>query len=146
MSLIKAMNSGVSGLRAFQTKMDVIGNNIANVETVGFKSSRVTFAELMTQRLGRSGQSGDSAPQLSNQIGLGVRVASIDRDFSQGVLNNTGVNTDVAIEGDGFFSVKGESQTYLTRAGNFVFNKDGFLVDPSGRKVQGFLEIGRAHV
>lgn len=138
MSLIKAMNSGVSGLRAFQAKMDVIGNNIANVETTGFKSSRVTFAELMTQRLGRSGQSGDSAPQLSNQIGLGVRVASIDRDFSQGVLNNTGVSTDVAIEGNGFFSVQDGAQTYLTRAGNFVFNKDGFLVDPSGRKVQGF--------
>ncbi|KPP96477.1 MAG: flagellar hook protein FlgE [Bacteroidetes bacterium HLUCCA01] len=139
MSLIKAMNSGVSGLRAFQTKMDVIGNNIANVETAGFKSSRVTFAELMTQRLGRSGQSGDSAPQLSNQIGLGVRVSSIDRDFAQGVLNSTGRNTDVALEGEGFFAVRGEGQTYLTRAGNFAFNKDGFLVDPSGRNVQGFL-------
>ncbi|MCC5926856.1 MAG: flagellar hook-basal body complex protein [Bacteroidetes bacterium] len=146
MSLIKAMNSGVSGLRAFQTKMDVIGNNIANVETTGFKSSRTTFAELMTQRLGRSGQSGDSAPQLSNQIGLGVRVASIDRDFSQGVLNNTGVNTDVALEGEGFFSVKDESQTYLTRAGNFVFNKGGFLVDPAGRTVQGFLADRQGNV
>jgi flagellar hook protein FlgE len=139
MSLIRSLNSGVSGLRAFQTKMDVIGNNIANVETAGFKSSRVSFAEMMNQRLGRSGGGGgESSPQLSNQVGLGVRVASIDRDFSQGALQTTGIGTDLAIEGKGFFVVSDGGQNLLSRAGNFVFNKDGFLVDQGGRFVQGY--------
>lgn len=138
MSLIRSLNSGVSGLRSFQTKMDVIGNNIANVETAGFKSSRVSFAEMMNQRLGRSDSGGDSSPQLSNQVGLGVRVSSIDRDFSQGAMQNTGIATDLAIEGNGYFLVNDGSQNLLTRAGNFVFNKDGYLVDQGGRKVQGY--------
>jgi len=138
MSLIRSLNSGVSGLRAFQTKMDVIGNNIANVETAGFKSSRVSFSEMMNQRLGRSGAGGDSAPQLSNEVGLGVRVASIDRDFSQGSMQTTGRSTDLAIEGNGYFMVNDGSQNLMTRAGNFVFNKDGFLVDQGGRQVQGY--------
>lgn len=137
MSLVKSLNSGVSGLRAFQTKMDTIGNNIANVETAGFKSSRVSFAEMMSERLGRSG-GGDSSPQLSNQVGLGVRVASIDRDFSQGAMQSTGRETDLAIEGDGYFMVADSGEQLMTRAGNFVFNKDGFLVDPGGRYVQGY--------
>lgn len=138
MALIRALNSGVSGLRSFQTKMDVIGNNIANVETAGFKASRVTFAELMNQRLGRADAGGESSPQTNNQVGLGVRVASIDRDFSQGVMQSTGRGTDLAIDGRGYFLVHGQAQNYLTRAGNFVFNKDGFLVDPGGRFVQGY--------
>ncbi len=146
MSLIRSLNSGVSGLRAFQTKMDVIGNNIANVETAGFKSSRVSFAEMMNQRLGRPGGGGESSPQLNNQVGLGVRVSSIDRDFSQGALQTTGRNTDLAIEGDGFFLVKDGAQSLLTRAGNFVFNKDGFLVDQGGRTVQGFNADSRGNI
>lgn len=138
MSLIRSLNSGVSGLRAFQTKMDVIGNNIANVETAGFKSSRVSFAEMMNQRLGRSGGGSESSPQNSNQVGLGVRVSSIDRNFSQGAITTTGVGTDLAIEGEGFFVVNSGNQSLMTRAGNFVFNKDGFLVDQSGNFVQGY--------
>ncbi|SMO81582.1 flagellar hook protein FlgE [Gracilimonas mengyeensis] len=137
MSLLKSLNSGVSGLKAFQTKMDTIGHNIANVETAGFKSSRVSFAEMMSERLGRPG-GGGSAPQLSNQVGLGVRVASIDRDFSQGSMNSTGRATDLAIEGEGFFMVSNGGENLMTRAGNFVFNKDGFLVDQGGRSVQGY--------
>lgn len=139
MSLIKSLNSGVSGLKAFQTKMDVIGNNIANVETAGFKSSRVSFAEMMSEKLGRSGGGGDSSPQLSNQVGLGVRVASIDRDFSQGSMQSTGRTTDLAIEGDGYFMVSDGGENLMTRAGNFVFNKDGYLVDQGGRSVQGYI-------
>lgn len=138
MSLIKSMNSGVSGLRSQQAKMDVIGNNIANVETTGFKSSRVTFAEMINQRMGRASGSGDSVPQMSNQVGLGVKVASIDRNFGQGTMKTTGIDTDLGIEGKGFFVVQGEGGQYLTRAGNFVFNKQGFLVDPGGREVQGY--------
>jgi flagellar hook protein FlgE len=139
MSLVKSLNSGVSGMKAFQTKMDVIGNNIANVETAGFKSSSVSFAEMMSERLGRSGGGGDSAPQLSNQVGLGVRVASINRDFSQGAMQNTGRATDLAIEGEGYFMVSDGGENLMTRAGNFVFNKDGMLVDQGGRSVQGYI-------
>lgn len=137
MSLMKSLNSGVSGLRAFQTKMDIIGNNIANVETSGFKSSRVSFTEMLNQRIGSGGGS-ESAPSSSAQVGLGVRISSIDRDFNQGGLQATGRDTDLAIEGRGFFLVADGGQQYLTRAGNFAFNRDGLLVDQSGRKVQGF--------
>ncbi|MCH8547907.1 MAG: flagellar basal-body rod protein FlgF [Balneolaceae bacterium] len=145
MSLIRSLNSGVSGLRAFQTKMDVIGNNIANVETAGFKSSRVSFAEMMNQRMGREG-GGESAPQLNNEVGLGVRVASIDRDFSQGAMNTTGIGTDLAIEGDGYFVVSNGGENLMTRAGNFTFNKDGFLVDQGGRFVQGYNADGNGNI
>src|SRR5690625_5199036 len=138
MRLSRSLNEGVSGLRSFQTKMDVIGNNISNVETAGYKSSRVTFAEMMNQRMGRSGGDGDSAPQLNNEVGLGVRVASIDRDFTQGTMNTTGIETDLAIDGSGFFMVSSGGESLMTRAGNFVFNKDGFLVDQAGRSVQGY--------
>lgn len=137
MSLMKSLNSGVSGLRAFQTKMDVIGNNISNVETTGFKASRITFTEMLSQQIG-SGQSSESAPSSAAKVGLGTRIASIDRDFNQGGLQDTGRKSDLAIEGDGFFMVEDGEQSYLTRAGNFAFNKDGFLVDQSGRQVQGY--------
>lgn len=138
MSLIRSLNSGVSGLKAFQTKMDVIGNNIANVDTSGYKSSRVSFSEMMNQRLGRSGAGGGNSPQLSNEVGLGVRVSSIDRDFTQGAMQTTGRETDMAIEGNGYFMVGDGNQNLMTRAGNFVFNKDGLLVDQGGRTVQGY--------
>ena len=134
---MKSLNSGISGLRAFQTKMDVIGNNIANVDTVGFKSSRVTFADMLSQTVNSSGQNENSA-QSNVQVGLGVRIASIDRDFNQGGFQSTGRTTDLAIEGNGFFMVNENGRDLLTRAGNFSFNKEGFLVDQSGRNVQGF--------
>ncbi|PWN05180.1 flagellar basal-body rod protein FlgF [Rhodohalobacter mucosus] len=137
MSLMKSLNSGISGLRAFQTKMDVIGNNIANVDTIGFKSSRITFSEMLSQQIS-SGQGSSSSPQAGAQVGLGVRISAIERDFNQGGLQTTGRRTDVAIEGNGFFMVNEGDQPFLTRAGNFAFNKDGFLVDQSGRSVQGF--------
>ncbi|SHG14747.1 flagellar hook protein FlgE [Fodinibius roseus] len=137
MSLIKSLNAGVSGLKSFQTKMDTIGNNIANVDTTGFKSSRVTFSELMNENIGGNG-GGESAPSLSNQVGLGVRVASVDRDFSQGTIENTGKTTDLAIEGDGYFMINDGTQDLMTRAGNFTFNQNGNLVDQSGNHVQGY--------
>jgi len=117
--------------------MDTIGNNISNVDTNGFKSSRVTFSELMNENIGGAG-GGESAPSQSNQVGLGVRVASVDRDFSQGTIENTGRATDLAIEGDGYFMVNNGSQDLMTRAGNFTFNKDGNLVDQAGNYVQGY--------
>ncbi len=137
MALMNSLNAGVSGLRAFQTKMDVIGNNIANVNTTGFKSSRVTFSEMLNQTI-RSGQGGEDAPQTSMQIGLGVRVSAINRNFSQGSLQQTGIQTDVALEGQGFFMVREGNQNLLTRSGSFAFNQNGVLVDNAGRSVQGF--------
>lgn len=138
MSLVKSLNAGVSGLNAFQAKMDVIGNNIANVDTAGFKSSSITFAEMMNQNLGREG-AGESAPQLSNQVGLGVRVSSISRNFAQGSMQNTGRTTDLALSGEGFFVMNAGGENLLSRAGNFVFNSDGFLVDQSGNNVMGYI-------
>jgi flagellar hook protein FlgE len=138
MSLVKSLNAGVSGLNAFQAKMDVIGNNIANVDTAGFKSSSITFAEMMNQNLGREG-AGESAPQLSNQVGLGVRVSSISRNFAQGAMQNTGRTTDLALSGEGFFVMNAGGENLLSRAGNFVFNSDGFLVDQSGNNVMGYI-------
>lgn len=137
MSFMNALNSGISGLRAFQTQMDVIGNNIANVDTTGYKSSSINFAEMLTQQLGGSNQ-GTNAPSAGSQVGLGVRIAAIERDFSQGSLQTTGRTTDLAIEGNGFFVVKNQNQNLLTRDGNFSFNKDGYLVDQSGNTVQGY--------
>jgi flagellar hook protein FlgE len=125
MSLIKSMTSGLSGLRSFQTKLNTIGNNIANVETTGFKSSSVTFSEV-----------------LSQQTGIGVRVSSINRNFSQGSLNPTGIKTDLALEGNGFFLVDGGDGPSLTRSGNFIFDNNGFLIDRSGRKVLGYNSQG----
>jgi len=107
------------------------------VDTNGFKSSRVTFSELMNENIGGAG-GGESAPSLSNQVGLGVRVASVDRDFSQGTIENTGRATDLAIEGDGYFVVNNGSQDLMTRSGNFTFNKNGNLVDQAGNYVQGY--------
>ena len=138
MSFMNALNSGISGLRAFQTQMDVIGNNIANVDTTGYKSSNIHFAEMLNQELGGSNEGSASAPSAGSSVGLGVRIAAIERDFAQGSLQTTGRTTDLAIEGNGFFIVKNQNQNLLTRAGNFSFNKDGYLVDQSGNRVQGY--------
>lgn len=139
MSLINSLNSGISGLRSFQTKLDVVGNNISNVNTTGFKSRRVAFAEQLNQNRGRIGSNFETAPKVTNQVGLGVRVSSIDLDFSQGTLFDTNKPTDIALDGDGFFLVgEGNSNLRLTRAGNFSFNKNSELVTQNGLNVKGF--------
>jgi flagellar hook protein FlgE len=137
------MFSGVSGLRAHQQRMDVIGNNVANVNTVGFKSSRVTFQEVFNQTL-----SGASAPDSATsrggtnpvQVGLGTSVGSIDTLMSTGSSERTDNATDLSISGDGFFIVRGSSaDTYkFTRAGNFGLDKLGNLVSGSGYCVYGW--------
>ncbi|MGM0587463.1 MAG: flagellar hook protein FlgE [Bacteroidota bacterium] len=138
MALINSLQAGVSGLKGFQTKMDVIGNNIANVNTSGFKSGRVAFSEMLQKNMSRGGADYESAPKQNNQVGLGVRVASIDQDMSQGSLDATNRTTDLALEGNGFFMVNDGSQNMLTRSGNFSFNKNGNLVTQQGLSVQGF--------
>ena len=138
MSLINSLGAGESGLRGFQTKMDVIGNNIANVNTTGFKSRSVRFAELLNQNLNKGGQNTTQSPSQFNQVGLGVRVSSIDQDNSQGSLQNTNRATDLAINGNGFFVVNDGSSNLLSRDGSFSFNQDGKLVSQEGFSVQGF--------
>jgi len=126
------MWTGVSGLRGHGQKMGVIGNNIANVSTVGFKGSRMHFEDFMSQDISTASGVG--------QVGRGVTVGTVLGDFSQGALESTNEATDVAITGNGFFIVSppGEEIQYYTRAGNFRFNKDGYLVDPHGYRVMGW--------
>ncbi|HPZ85821.1 MAG: flagellar hook protein FlgE [Bacillota bacterium] len=141
--MMRSLFSAVSGLRVHQTRMDVIGNNIANVNTPGYKSSRVTFQELFSQTLrGAGSPTGTSASERGGtnpmQVGLGVSIASIDTIHTPGNLQPTSRPTDLAIEGEGFFVVQdGETLAY-TRVGNFSLDALGVLVDPEGRKVLGW--------
>lgn len=139
--MMRALFSGVSGLRNHQVRMDVIGNNIANVNTVAFKNSRVTFEEAFAQLVqGAQRPPGDNGGVNPIQIGLGMNIASIDQDFTQGNLEATGVTTDLAIQGDGFFAVSDGNRTFYTRAGNFQLDADGRMVAPTnGFVVQGIL-------
>ncbi len=135
------MFSGVSGLRVHQTKMDVIGNNIANVNTVGFKSGRVTFNEVFSQTLqGASGSSAKTGRGGRNpmQIGLGVNVSSIDTLMTEGAAQRTDNPLDLKIEGDEFFIVSDANGSKYTRAGAFKIDHDGNLITSSGMKVMGW--------
>jgi flagellar hook protein FlgE len=126
------MFTGISGLLSHGEKMSVIGNNIANVNTVGFKGSRMDFEDLFYQSIGTAGGTA--------QVGQGVRVGTVLSDFSQGSFEQTNESTDLAIAGNGFFTVKtkGQEEFLYTRAGNFRFDDDGFLVDPHNKVLQGF--------
>ena len=133
--MVRSLNSGVTGLAQFQERMDVIGNNIANVGTVGFKSARTEFSDAFSQTL-REARDGSSAVQ----IGSGVATAAITNLYGQGAVEQTGSNTDLAIVGDGFFVVqdKQSSENYATRAGQFIADENGYLVTSNGLRVQGF--------
>jgi flagellar hook protein FlgE len=139
--MLRSMFSAVSGLRSHQTMMDVTGNNVANVNTAGFKSSRTTFQETLTQ-MTRGGTGGvlGAAPggqggQNPMQLGLGVQVAATDMVFTQGASQVTGRPTDVAIQGDGFFRVESGGQEFFMRSGAFSFDNLGQLVAPGGERV-----------
>jgi len=136
------MYSGVSGLRVHQTKMDVIGNNIANVNTTAFKASTVSFSQVFSQTLkgattpqGYELGKGGSNPM---QVGLGVNLATIDINMTEGAAKRTDNPLDLKIEGDGFFVVADEGGKYFTRAGEFRVDSGGNLVTPSGLKVCGW--------
>ena len=141
-----ALSAGVSGLKAFQTMLDVAGNNIANVNTVGFKGSSVTFAEMLSQTIRQaSGPSGNLGGVNPQQMGSGVNVASIKRDMSQGSIETTGQDLDVAIDGAGYFVLNDGLQDNFTRIGSFAVDADNTLVDPStGYKVQRTGSYGEA--
>ena len=147
--MMRSMFSGVSGLRSHQTMMDVLASNISNVNTFGYKAERTSFKDALNQTL-----SGASAPSTNlggtnpRQIGLGMTLNSIDNLMTQGNAQSTGVVTDMAVQGDGFFRLtQGSSFTganlnagageFYTRAGNFTFDAQGYLVNPSGYYVIG---------
>ncbi|MGM0602287.1 MAG: flagellar hook protein FlgE [Bacillota bacterium] len=138
--MLRSMYAGVSGLNSHQQMMDVVGNNISNVNTIGFKSSRVTFKEMLNQTIkGASAPQDDRAGTNPQQVGLGVGLGSIDADMSSGNLQPTGKSSDVAIQGDGFFILQDGEKNVFSRAGNFNFDRNGNLYSSStGLLVQGW--------
>ncbi|MEJ6950221.1 flagellar hook protein FlgE [Natronospora cellulosivora (SeqCode)] len=139
--MLRSMYSGVSGLKAHQVKMDVIGNNISNVNTTGYKSSRVTFKEMLSQNIqGARAPQGDMGGLNPQQVGLGVGIGSIDVNHTQGNLQSTGVATDLAIEGNGFFVVNNGQANLYTRAGSLNLDTAGNLTNSvNGYKIQGWM-------
>jgi flagellar hook protein FlgE len=134
------MFSAISGLKAHQTKMDVTGNNIANVNTVGFKSSQTVFQDTLSQVIRAGGApAADRGGNNPAQVGLGVKVAAITTNWTQGATQSTGRSTDFMIEGDGFFVTEGAGGEQLfTRAGSFDFDGAGRLITPDGSFLQGW--------
>ncbi|MBX9245174.1 flagellar hook protein FlgE [Actinotalea ferrariae] len=138
--MLRSLFSGISGLRAHQTMLDVTGNNIANVNTTGFKASQAQFQDTLSQVLTNAGgpQQGVSGGTNPAQVGLGVRVAGITTNFQQGAAQLTNRSTDMMISGDGFFVVKKGAEQFFSRAGAFDFDATGQLVTPDGGLVQGW--------
>ena len=134
MGISSSLYSGVSGLNANGNAMSVIGNNIANANTIGFKSSRAIFGDLLSSQISGSGG--------SSQVGRGVGLSIVDNIFTQGTFENTETNSDLAVEGSGFFIVSdpatGNAVNNYTRAGAFRFNADGYMINPEGYNVMGY--------
>ena len=135
MSLISSLFTGATGLESNSIDLSVIGDNIANANTIGFKQSRAAFAEAMAQQMIGSGTA-------LSQVGLGTQLLAIQKILTQGAISNTGLATDLAIDGGGFFVVSGthngQDGTFYTRAGQFTIDRDGFLVNLEGLDVQGY--------
>ncbi|AKM18529.1 Flagellar basal-body rod protein FlgG [Geobacillus sp. 12AMOR1] len=138
--MLRSMYSGIGAMRNFQTKLDVIGNNIANVNTYGFKKGRTIFKDLMSQTIsGASGPNAGRGGTNPKQVGLGSQLAAIDTVHTQGSLQTTGRVLDLAISGDGFFVVgdaNGNNRMY-TRAGNFYLDSQGYIVNADGQYLLG---------
>lgn len=140
--MMRSLFSAVSGLQNHQTRMDVIGNNVANVNTTGFKKGRVTFQDILSQTLTGAAKPTDERGGLNpRQVGLGMTVASIDTLMNQGSVQTTGKNTDLAITGEGFYTMKQGDRTFFSRNGNFMLDRDGSMVNANGLKVQGWNAI-----
>jgi len=129
MYIYSALFAGVSGLNAQSARTQVIGNNIANINTYGFKASRTSFADILHQSM--------TWVSSNTQVGRGTKLESITRDLSHGSLETTNSGTDMAIDGDGFFIVSDGSTNYYTRAGQFSFDANGYLNNPHGLTLQG---------
>ena len=139
MALIGSLSSGVSGLQTFSKDLEIIGNNIANVNTTAFKSGSLSFAESFSNTLRASQPSTSTTSNtLAAQIGTGVQFCGVNTNFNQGALASTGQATDLGISGEGYFIVKSptDSSVYATRVGNFRFDDKGFLVTQNGMHVQ----------
>lgn len=142
--MLRSMFSGVAGLRNHQTKMDVLSNNISNVNTYGYKASRVSFQEMYNQTVAASAapsEAGTTGGINPKQIGLGVTTAAIDVLHTDGATQTTDRALDLMIEGEGFFTVKNGDSTFYTRAGNLYLDPYGYLVTSDGLYVQGAMLI-----
>ena len=138
--MLRSMFSAISGLRAHQTKLDVTGNNIANVNTVGFKASQTVFQDTLSQVIRAGGAPAQNRGGTNPaQVGLGVKVAAITTNWNQGATQSTGRATDFMIEGDGFFVTRAGNEQLYTRAGSFDFDGTGKLVTPDGSILQGWM-------
>jgi flagellar hook protein FlgE len=138
--VLRSMFSAISGLRAHQTKMDVTGNNIANVNTVGFKSQQTVFQDTLSQVIRAGGApAADRGGTNPAQVGLGVKLAATTTNWTQGATQSTGRSTDFMIEGDGFFVTRSGTENLYTRAGSFDFDGEGKLVTPNGGVLQGWM-------
>lgn len=140
--MMRSLFSGISGLKGFQGSMDVIGNNISNVNTVGFKASRTTFQSMLLQTMigAKAPDEGGRGGVNSLQIGLGAQIASVDKMMTQGSFQNTGSKTDLSISGDGFFVLSDGIQKFYSRAGNLSLDEKGNFVQPTtGLKLQGWI-------
>ncbi len=139
--MLSSLSSGVSGLESFQQDMDVIGNNIANINTTGFKAGTVEFADALSNTL-----RGASSTSDAQQVGTGVQLTAIDNNWSQGAIESTGVPSQLAVNGNGFFEVADPStltDIFATRDGTFSVNTAGNLVTPGGYLVQGYKADGK---
>ena len=139
--MMRSLYSGVSGLQNHQTRMDVIGNNASNVNTTGFKRGRVNFQDMISQQLSGAARPTEELGGVNpKEVGLGMTIATIEQVFTQGNLQSTGVSTDVAIQGNGFFIMKNGEESFYTRNGAFGLDRDGTLVNPAnGMRVQGWM-------
>ncbi len=140
--MLRSLFAGITGLRSNQAMMDVVGNNIANVNTVGFKSSQTVFEDTLSQLVqGAGAPQGAQGGSNPAQVGLGVKLAGITTNFAQGAAQLTGRSTDMMIQGDGFFLVKNSGETLYSRAGAFSLDGSGQLVTPDGAVVQGWAGV-----
>jgi flagellar hook protein FlgE len=130
--MLLSIDSGVSALQSYQQELDVISNNIANVNTVGYKTANVDFADTLSETLG-------STAAGTTQVGTGVTTSSISSDYATGTLTSTGVTSDLAVNGNGFFVVKDPNTgaSYVTQDGTFTMDSSGYLVTSSGLRLQG---------
>ena len=137
--MMRSLYSGVSGLQNHQIRMDVIGNNISNVNTVGFKKGRVNFQDLISQSMSGAARPTDEVGGVNpKQIGLGMTVATIDTIHTQGSLQTTGVVSDLAVQGNGFYILRQGDKELYTRAGAFGLDAQGYMVNPAnGMRLQG---------
>ena len=140
--MLRSLFSGITGLRQHQTLMDVVSNNIANVNTTGFKTSSVVFEDTLSQTMKNAAAPTATAGGMNPaQVGLGVQLGAISTNFGQGSAQNTGKSTDLMIQGDGFFMVRAGGETDYTRSGAFSFDTDGTLVNSEGGVVQGWMGV-----